>query len=129
MGGRKISMKFETILSQLIVEERLSTGLATSLTWALDNYLGFLALRQLGNVGKRMRLRELSFKKFLLLLKLNVLMLYIPGLGLKRLRELRLAVMRYIDEHNLEYEFPHVDEVRVKKRGRSIMEKFGYYYR
>jgi len=112
-------MKFEQALAQLIVEERLSTGLATILTWALDNYLGFLALKRIGKDNERIRLKDLPFEDFIYLLKFYVLWLYVPGLGHKRLRELRLAVMRFIDDHGYDYDFPFIEEAVGRRISRG----------
>jgi hypothetical protein len=121
------SLKFKKVLGHLIAEDRISSGLARSLEWSLDNYLGSLALRHLEYPPTVKRLKDLSFKQFLTLLKLNVLMFYVPGLGTKRIRELRLAVARYIDEHNLKHKFSYVEEPERRKRyGWSLIDKYGY---
>lgn len=119
-------MNFEQTLAQLIVEDRLSTGLGNTLLWSLDNYLGALAVRRI-NVRGKTRLKDLTFEQFTTLLKTNVLMIYLPGLGIKRMRELRLAVHRFINEHNLDTHFPFIDEYEPqRRRGQSLMERFGW---
>jgi len=109
------NISFVDALAQLVVEERLSPGLAGTLSWGLENYIGMLAYRRL-NLDHEVQLKQLTFGDFLYLLRFNVLMLYMPGLGPKRMRELRLAVKRFIDEHNLDYDFP--EPVQFERRRR-----------